>query len=218
MGRPRFATLLVIGLIIGVAVVVPAATQEPSPAETGLDLGAFVKAAIDFTHGVHLNEARLQAILANMESLNQVGSDAKDEEIARRALHDGRVDFDVVVKDPEYIAWCAARGQEPRAFFKDLIRLQTLVMREGVNANAEEMRARMPEQRKQLEQMRSTMGEDAYDKAVAMLESGMTELDRTVALVQQVPPPSAAEASLLTKYHKQINAALGDDRSEVERY
>lgn len=219
MRAPAIAASLAIGLIVTtMAAIAPAAAQGTPPTATAPDVAVFVKAAIAFTRGVYLNEARLQAILDNMESLNGVGAGDKGEEVARRALRDGQIDFDVVVKDPDYVAWCAAHGQEPRGFFRDLIRLQTLVMRESVNANAEQMKARMPEQRKQLEQMKSSMGEDAYKKAVAMFEAGMAELDRTLELVKQVPPPNDEEAALMTKYDDQIKAAMGDDETEIERY
>ena len=214
MSTMRLGLVLTLGLTAAVGLTaLPAGAQD----EMMRTLEPFVVSAVELTDGVRLDEARLTTILQNIESLNELGTD-EDDDLTERAFRDGRYDFGVIVKDPEYVAWCKGRGLDPLDFFKGLMRLETLVMRESFGENAEQMRAQVPAQRKQIEDMRGMLGDEATREALADFDANMADFERAAKVMERIPVPTAREASLLATYHDQIAAAMGDvgDEDEID--
>ncbi len=190
------------------------AQQDPAVAEASQKTEAFVTAMIDFTKNVRLDEAGLRAVLDNMESLNSIKDEDESDALTEKAFHDGRYDVSVILDDPEYVSWARGRGLDPKGFFKDMMRLVSLNMREQVQRSREQMKASMPETRKQIEAMRSQMGEEAYHQAQESIKAGTAMLDHMAELVDRLPAPTDSEARLLDRYRDQIEQAMeagGDD-------
>ncbi|MCG6963450.1 MAG: hypothetical protein LJE95_09305 [Acidobacteria bacterium] len=216
MRRPGLAIVLLLVLIAGGwMAVVTAAQQEPDLAAAEQHMTAFINAVVVFTKGVHLDEKRLQNVLANMDSLNRLDNDGNGDKLADRAFSEGRYDFNIIIKDPKYAGWCKQHGLDPTSFFKDLMRLETLIMQTQVTQQLDAARAQMPAQRKQLEAMKDKIGEPAYKQALASFDRGMASLERTAKQIQRIPPATDVETSLLAKYGSQIATAMGDQEGDA---
>jgi len=216
MRRPGVAIVLLLVLIAGGwMAVVTAAQQEPDLAAAEQHMTAFINAVVTFTKGVHLDEKRLQTVLANMDSLNRLDNDGNGDKLADRAFSEGRYDFNIILKDPKYAGWCKQHGLDPAPFFKDLMRLETLIMQTQVTQQLDAARAQMPAQRKQLEAMKDKIGEPAYKQALASFDRGMASLERTAKQIQRIPPATDVETTLLAKYGTQIAAAMGDQEGDA---
>ena len=104
--------------------------QDPgTPVEVAVDedfaamrgrILAFVGALVDYTNDVRVGAADLDSILDHYDSLEAIHGDGGGGELLERAFREGRYDFDVIVDDPAYAAWCRERGLEPGPFFRAL--------------------------------------------------------------------------------------------------
>jgi hypothetical protein len=175
---------------------------------------AFVAALVDYTRDVRLGAPALEAILAHYEALDEIHDGEDDGGVVERAFQDGRYDFDVIVRDPAYEAWCRDRGLEPETFFRGLLRLEALRMREDGLSGLERARAELPEQEAELEKMRERVGEEAYREGLAALEAAAAMVEETRDLMAGLPVPSAEEAALLEEHRERIRATLDEDGPE----
>lgn len=214
MRRKGLVAVVSVILVVGSWMMASAVQQDPGLAAAEQHMTAFIDAVIGFTRGVHLDEQRLQTVLSNMDSLNRLDNDGEGDKLADRAFSKGRYDFDLIIKDPKFAGWCKTHGLDPKPFFKDLMRLETLIMRTEVTQQLEAARAQMPAQRKQLEAMKDKIGEPAYKQALASFDRGMATLERTAKEIQRISPPTAVEESLLAKYGGKIADALGDHEKD----
>jgi len=219
MQRASRSVLIMVLLVAGAVGPVSAQVVE-TPAPAADDEGfaqmqrrivGVVEAIIDYTRDVRLDEAGLEAVLEHHASIDEIYDDGAGSRLVERAFVDGRYDFGVIVADPAYAEWCRSRGLEPEGFFRQLLRLQALRMREESLAGLDQAREEMPGQRAALEQMRDQIGEDQYKGALASLESAAAMVEETRALMQGLPVPTAEEAALLAKHEKRIAETLGED-------
>jgi len=167
-----------------------------------------VAAIIDYTRDVRLSEAGIESVLAHHASLTEMYDD--DSRLVERAFVDGRYDFDRVTTDSGYQAWCRDRGLDPQAFFRDLLRLQALRMREESLKGLDEAREEMPEQRAALERMRKEMGEERYRGALESLDAAEAMVQETRTLMEGLPVPTPEEAELLSRHDERIRETLGE--------
>jgi hypothetical protein len=193
------------------------AVETPAPAsdEEGMEamqrrIVGVVGALIDYTRDVRLTEPGLEAVLEHHGAIGEI-HDGDASRLVERAFVDGRYDFDAIVRDPAYVSWSQDRGLEPEGFFRELLRLQALRMREESLIGLEEAREEMPEQRAALGQMRDQMGEEQYTRALSALESAAVMVEETRALMEGLPVPTPEEAALLRKHDERIRATLGED-------
>jgi hypothetical protein len=215
MRRAGLVAVVSMVLVAGSCLMAVAAQQETDLSADEQHMTAFIDAVVGFTKGVHLDEQRLQTVLANIGSLNRLDNNGEGDKLADRAFSDGRYDFNIMIRDPKYAGWCKQHELDPKPFFKDLMRLETLIMRTQIAQQLEAVRAQMPAQRKQLEAMKDSIGEPAYRKALAAMERGMASLESTSKQLQRIPPPTAEETSLLAKYSERIAKALGNQEGDT---
>ncbi len=207
---------LILAVILGsllVSASPAAAQQDPEIAEAGRRTEAFVTAMIDLTKNVRLDEASLKTVLDNMASLDQLKDENESDTLTEKAFRDGKYDASVILDDPEYVGWARSRGLDPKGFFKDVMRLVSLNMREQIQKSREQMKESMPETRRQIEAMRGQMGEEAYQQAQKSMKAGVEMLNHMAELVDRLPAPSATEARLMEQYRGQIDEAMqaGDE-------
>ncbi len=214
MRRSGLVAVVTILLVAGSWKTAVAAQQEPDLAAAEQHMTAFIDAVIGFTKGIQLDEKRLQTVLSNMDSLNRLDNDGEGDKLADRAFREGRYNFKLIIKDPKFAGWCKQHGLDPTSFFKDLMRLETLIMRTEVTSQLQTAKAQIPAQRKQLEAMKDKIGEPAYKQALASFDRGMASLERTAKQIQRIPPPTPEETSLLAKYRGRIAEALGDQEGD----
>jgi hypothetical protein len=172
---------------------------------------AFVTALAEYTQDARLDAPALEAVLANYASLEAIHDGGDDGELVERAFRDGAYDFDVIVEDPAYENWCRDRGLQPEGFFRGLLRLEALRMREDGLPGLERARAELPEQEAELERMRDRVGEEAYQEGRAALEEAAAMVEETRDLMARLPVPSAEEKALLEKHQERIQATLDGD-------
>lgn len=211
----RLAAAVVTITLVSAAAVT---AQDDAMAEMNRRVEASIRGLIAFVAGVELDEARLQRVLEHAPALSQIGDDEDDEEIMERAYVDGRYDLRVILSDPELQAFCRARGLAAERFFKDLLRLESLVMRQESLRDMRDALDGIPEQRRQWEAMRARMGEEAYKAAVSATEASAASLTRSIELIEQIPAPSQEEARLLREYADAISQALGNDEEPDEGF
>lgn len=198
-------------LALGQAVETPAPTSdEEGFAAMQRRVVGVVSAIIDYSRDVRLTEPGLEAVLDHHDSLGEIYDDGDASRLVERAFVDGRYDFGAIVSDPSYVSWSRERGLEPEGFFRQLLRLQAVRMREESLSGLDEAREEMPEQRAALEQMREQMGEEQYRRTVAGLESAAAMVEETRALMEGLPVPTPAEAAILASQDERIRATLGD--------
>ncbi len=190
------------------------APEQMSPQEAAQRTTAFLEAAAAFTRDVRLNAGGLKAVLENIDSLNSLKDDEAGGELAERAYSNGRYDFDVVLSDPDYVAWCGSHGLDPRGFFQDLMRLQMLVARKESESAIAQARTALPEQRRQLESLRSTLGEEGYKQSLAALEASQAQLESMSAAVRELPVPTPGEQKLIDANRDRIEEALRGSEDE----
>ncbi len=193
--------------------VVPSPPSEAGDAPPGGDAAvraeAFVDALVAYTADVRLDADGLETVLAHMASLEALDS-GDDDGLEERTWHDGRFDLAAVVADEEYVGWCRSHGLDPDGFFRDLMRLEALTMRENAERGLAVARAQLPEQRRQIEAMRQAMGEEAFAQSVAAMEQAEAMLERSAATIGKLPRPTQAEQALLDANRERIQAAFGD--------
>jgi hypothetical protein len=174
---------------------------------------AFVTALVDYTRDTRLDAPDLEAILANYASLEAIHDGGDEGDLVERAFRDGGYDFGVIVGDPSYQEWCRERGLQPEPFFRDLLRLEALRMREEGLPGLERARAELPEQEAELERVRDRVGEEAYREGRAALEEAAAMVEETHDLISRLPVPSAEEKALLETHRERIQATLDGDGS-----
>lgn len=202
-----------------VAVNEPQATRVDIDDRDGVEamrsrIFAFVEGLTDYTAEVRVGDSDLEAILDHYAALDEMDDGEDTGGVVERAYRDGRYDFDVIVRDPTYVSWARSRDLEPEGFFRGLLRLEALRMREEGLAGLERAQQEMPAQRAQLESMKESMGEEGYDQALAALEAAAEMVEDTRVLMARLPQPSPDEAALLDANRQRIRAVLG--RADVE--
>jgi hypothetical protein len=174
---------------------------------------AFVTALADYTKDTRLDAPTLEAVLANYASLEAIHDGGDDGGLVERAFRDGGYDFDVIVEDPAYERWCRERDLSPEAFFRGLLRLEALRMREEGLPKLERARAEHPDWEAELEEMRDRVGEEAYREGRAALEAAAAMVEETRELIAGLPVPSAEEKALLEEHRERIQATLNEDET-----
>ncbi len=216
--------LELLGRLATIAALLAASTDlraqsEPAPVEIeiGDDDGveamrsrvfAFVTALAEYTVDVRVGEPQLEAVLTHYAALEDIHGDDDPGEVVERAFRDGRYDFGVIVNDPSYVSWCRARDLEPEPFFRGLLRLEALRMREEGLAGLEQARQELPEQRAELRSMREEVGEETYREGVIALESAAEMVEETRELMSALPRPSQEEVRLLRENRERIQRVL----------
>ena len=164
---------------------------------------------------MRLDADGLETVLTHVASLEALGA-GDDDGLEERTWHDGRFDLAAVVADEEYVGWCRSRGLDPDGFFRDLMRLEALTMRENAERGLAVARAQLPEQRRQIEAMRQAMGEEAFAQSVAAMEQAEAMLERSAATIGRLPRPTHGEQALLDANRERIQSALGElDEDEM---
>jgi len=219
MMRRVSGSVLIMGVLVTGAVspVFAQAVETPAPAaddegfaQMQRRIVGVVGAIIDYTRDVRLTEAGLEAVLEHHASINEIYDDGAGSRLVERAFVDGRYDFSVIVADPAYQGWCRERGLEPEGFFRELLRLQALRMRKESLAGLDQAREDMPAQRAALEEMRGQIQKDQYEGALASLESAAAMVEETRTLMEGLPVPTEAEATLLAQNEERIAETLGE--------
>ena len=200
-------------------------TALPSPAQVTVPVGgeeegfeamqgrivAFVNAIVAYTGEERLSAAGLADVLKYQRSLALLLGERGMDGLLERAIVDGRYDFDALALDPDYVAWSGERGLDGGAYFKQLLRLQALRMREESVGSLEQAGAELPEERAALERAREQMGEDAYQESLAALETAAAMVEETRVLMEGLPVATPEEAELLEAHAEEINAILQVD-------
>jgi hypothetical protein len=195
------------------------AQAEPTPVEIEIEdddgveamrsrVFAFVGALAVYTADVRVGEPELEAVLTHYGALDEIHGDDDPGEVVERAFRDGRYDFEIIVNDPSYVGWCRARDLEPEPFFRGLLRLEALRMREEGLEGLEVAREELPEQRAELQSMRQELGEDAYSEGITALEAAAEMVEETRELMSALPQPSQEEVRLLTENRERIRRVL----------
>jgi hypothetical protein len=221
-GRALIAALVACLSIVALVAASSRVFSQADPAAVGIEsdegleamrsrIFAFVKALGDYTEDVRLDAAVLERILASYHSLGEILGGGEDGAFIERAFRDGRYDFDVIVRDPAYEAWCRDRELQPERFFEGLLRLEALRMRAEGLPGLEQARAELPGRKAELERLRDRLGEEAYREGLAALEQAAAMVEETRDLMAGLPLPSAEEQALLDENRERIRTTLGED-------
>jgi hypothetical protein len=170
-----------------------------------------VRGIIDYTTDVRLSSEGLEAVLENVGSLATLSSEGGMDSFLERARVDGRYDFDLLVRDPDYVAWSREHELDGAWFFGQVLRLQALRMREESLGGLDDARQDIPEQRALLERMRGEMEKEEYERRLAALDAAAAMVEETAALMEEIPVATPDEAALLESHAQAIRRALEAD-------
>jgi hypothetical protein len=170
-----------------------------------------IRGIIDYTEDVRLSAEGLEAVLESQGSLAALSAEGGMDALLERADVDGRYDFGVLVRDPDYVAWSREHNLDGAWFFGQLLRLQALRMREESLGGLDDARREIPEQRALLERMRDEMEKEDYEKSLSALETAAAMVEETATLMESLPVATPEEAALIESHAGAIRKALEDD-------
>lgn len=177
---------------------------------------AAVSAMVELSSGVRLKEADVKLILEHAKSFNDIGSDSEDQEdelskkLDREYEKTGKYSIRAILDDEQYKAWVQKAGVDGKQWLTRWTRAALIQMREQMAAGIEQGRQSIPEQLKQIEAMRETVGDEAYRKMKEGLEASVKMFDAWEKTVKSIPEPDADEKMLIDTYGEKLRAALGD--------
>jgi hypothetical protein len=154
------------------------------------------KSLAEFVQDVRFNEKDIQSFISLADDFNSIGRAEDDEE--------EYVDFGTVLHDSKYLSWARSKGIDSEIWLKKSMRIIAVMMRTEIEANSSEEQLDMQAQIEQLEEMRTQMGEEAYQQtlqAMAAASAAMQGLDQAY---KNLPVPTEAEKALLAQYKDQL--------------
>lgn len=183
--------------------------------DLGGKMEAFIKASAKFIQDTRVTERDIEEILKLKSAMEELNT--KAEAWGEAAFESGKFDYEVLIQDAGYRAWAKTNGVVPKEFLQKIIRLQLFFARDEAAAGADQARKQLAGQLKELESMRSQLGEENYRQMKSMLEAGSSALAATQKAFTHLPQPVEAEQKLLKKYRDQLRKALQvDEKAEGE--
>ncbi|MHC4547780.1 MAG: hypothetical protein ACYTEZ_03300 [Planctomycetota bacterium] len=179
---------------------------------------AWAKSIGKFVADVRLTDADIQSFLKHYESFSNLHSDEEDEEFEKRVMKEGRVDFDVLLKDSTYQAWVRKNGLDAKVWLQKAMRMLGIQMRGDMAKNLAEAEKQLPEQLKQIEASRAQMGEAMYQQVKKTLERSQAALKQYREAVKHLPQATEDEKKLLKKHRKAIRKVIEEEEEEEEEF
>ncbi len=187
--------------------------QPPEAAELGTRLEEMISAMLQYVGDYRLVEADLQALERSRARLPAApdSGDAEDEGSLRGP--DGTWDFDALLDDPDVRRWLRASGFDGHRLVRAALRAALIQMWRQTRS-APDPGEGLEEQLRQLEAVRSQLGEAGYREAVAAVRQALELRRRLLAAVEKVPPPTDVELELLDRYADLFADDEGEDASD----
>lgn len=184
------------------APAVQAQDIEQTMRESQQQMKAWLTAMIDFTAKTEFDEGDAKSLITHWQSLNEL------EDLKGMGEDNQPVDFQKILKAPEYKTWASANGVDGDDFMKKSMRIVAVVMRGQMLQGLTQSESMMPQQMQMMEAQKGQLGDEMYQKMMQGMQSAMTMMTETKALAEKLPVGTEKEQKILEKYGPQIQALM----------
>jgi hypothetical protein len=172
-------------------------TDQNEMEESSRQFQQWTKSLAEFVKDVRFNEEDVQSLISQWDDFNTIGGEEADEE-------EEFIDFNTILNDAEYLSWAKSRGLDSDIWLKKTMRIMAIIMRAEIEENSSGEAFDMKTQLEELEEMRTQVGEEAYQQMKQALEAGAAMMQGMEDFHKHLPVPSDTEKALLTKYRDQL--------------
>ena len=155
------------------------------------------KRMAEFVKDVRFNETDVKSFISLAHDFNSFGAEEESED-------NEYVDFNSILQDRDYLSWAQSKGINSEMWLKKSMRIVAVMMRTEIEANSAEEQFDMQAQLEQLEQMRTRMGEEAYQQTLQAMAAASATMKGLDNAYKNLPVPTAAEKALLAQYKDQL--------------
>ncbi len=188
------------------ALVLTATTAAAQPyggaaEESSRRFSEMMKEMGDFVKDVTFGEEDIKSVLKYREELDELGGGGVNEGMAAvEEDSDDMIDFKGVLASADYRSWAKERGLDPDLWMKKFMRVQAMMMQDGLAATASQGSAELQAQLAGLEAQRAQMGEEVYQQMKQAMEMGAATMNSLSAAYEDFPEPTASEKALIERY------------------
>lgn len=175
---------------------------EQTMRESQQQMKAWLEAMIDFTAKTEFDEGDAKSLIEHWNSLNEL------EDLKGMGEGDQPVDFQEILKAPEYKKWASANGVDGDDFMKKSMRIIAVMMRGQMLEGLAQSESMMPQQMQMMESQKGQLSDEMYEKMMQGIQSAMTMMTETKALAEKLPAGTEKEQKILEKYGPQIQALM----------
>jgi len=192
------------------ALVLTATTAAAQPyggaaEESGRRFSEMMKEMGDFVKDVTFEEEDIKSVLKYREELDELGGGGVNEGMAAvEEDSDDMIDFKEVLANADYRSWAKERGLDPDLWMKKFMRVQAMMMQEGLAATASQGSAELQAQLAGLEAQRAQIGEEVYQQMKQAMEMGAATMNSLSTAYDDFPEPTASEKALIERYRDQF--------------
>lgn len=165
----------------------------------------------DFVADVTFNEDDIKSIIKHRAALEAMDDshesnddDYEEQSYEEQSGAEDIIDFNELISDQEYVNWAKSEGLEPGIWMKKFMRVQIMMMKNELAANAGDMDVEMKQQLAELESQREQMGEAMYQQMKQLLTMSAQSMTMLSTAYGNLPEPTAAEKALLQQYRDQL--------------
>lgn len=173
--------------------------------ESGRRFSEMMKEMGDFVKDVTFDEEDIKSVIKYREELDELGGGGVNEGMAAAEEDsDDMIDFKEVLANAEYRSWAKERGLDPDLWMKKFMRVQAMMMQEGLAATASQGSAELQAQLAGLEAQRAQIGEEVYQQMKQAMEMGAATMNSLSTAYDDFPEPTASEKALIERYRDQF--------------
>jgi ABC-type Zn2+ transport system substrate-binding protein/surface adhesin len=173
--------------------------------ESGRRFSEIMKEMGDFVKDVTFEEEDIKSVLKYREELDELGGGGVNEGMAAvEEDSDDMIDFKEVLANADYRSWAKERGLDPDLWMKKFMRVQAMMMQEGLAATASQGSAELQAQLAGLEAQRAQIGEEVYQQMKQAMETGAATMNSLSTAYDDFPEPTASEKALIERYRDQF--------------
>jgi len=164
-----------------------------------------LSAMTEFVGDVRFDEADVKHVIELWPEFEELGEKISDE-IGED--EDSAPDFTAVLSEPGYKAWVKKHGLDGKGWLQRALRIQLLTAKGQYDAGDIPSNDQMDEQMKQLEKMRSQLGEKAYEQMVKTMKVASSAMSSMNESMNSLPQANEKEQALLDKYSEQLKDVM----------
>jgi len=217
--------------LAGLALLWPSATLSAAaavaPTEVSVEqavkpYSAWIDKLADFTRGIEFDEQDVERLLDQPEALRSLETLGREGEGGETPQG-----FDAAAKaalaDPDYRAWAAEAGLDPRLWLRKVMRVSTVVLLIASEELREDEREQQADFAATIEARCATVGEEACRQMRGALEESRAMSEAVAAALARLVPPSAREREVFERHAAELLELFGDPAEddpfgEVEEY
>ena len=173
--------------------------------ESNRKFSEMMKEMAAFVKDVTFDEKDIESALKYGGELDELGGGGVNEGWEEVEEDSGdMIDFKAILANADYRSWAEERGLDPDLWMKKHMRIQAMMMQEGLAATASQGSAGLKAQLAEIEAQRAQMGEEVYQQMKQAMEMGAATMDTLSTAYDNFPEPTASEKALIERYRDQF--------------